>query len=267
MSKLNEEILSAIDNIDAVTMESQIEVLTAIGECYHKSILLMEYYDGNDLSSFGLFQESSDENKPKRKINIIDNIINWFRKAIRSISLGLLNSKIDRLIDKLKNLPDDTVFMIKSKSHKNSEGEIYAVLTQCIASIEAMTKTIENQSTNESDFDVWIQNHEKVMSLIKSMSDLENSNVSTTMSVSELISRLEIEQDGLKHVSPEIDKMLDKVDNVMKAGCCDYASNPDLVKKIRKCVDCIAQQYIGTVKVLLKRYNDFIQADKQSNSN
>ena len=55
------EILEALENINSVTMESSLDVMFKIGESYDKAAVILENYNGSDLSSFAIFQEADGE--------------------------------------------------------------------------------------------------------------------------------------------------------------------------------------------------------------
>ena len=67
---LTNEILSSIDNIDDCVMEAEMNVINALCNEYDKAIMIMENYNGDDYSSFDIFQEGfKDEvNKPIRGV-------------------------------------------------------------------------------------------------------------------------------------------------------------------------------------------------------
>jgi len=53
-----EEVLNAIDNIDGIVIESELNVLHSMLYATDKMSLIMEYYEGDDIDSFNIFQES-----------------------------------------------------------------------------------------------------------------------------------------------------------------------------------------------------------------
>ena len=57
MKTYEEEILDCIDDIDKITMESELSVLSSMIDAYDKSIMILENYEGDDVSCFDIFQE------------------------------------------------------------------------------------------------------------------------------------------------------------------------------------------------------------------
>ena len=111
-----DEILSSIDNIDDCVMEAELNVLNAMINEYDKAIMIMENYNGNDYSSFDIFQESvimeDGEKKPQpifgnKGENIIKRILMFIPRLISTIIRNidkLFNKKKDQeIIDRLQN--------------------------------------------------------------------------------------------------------------------------------------------------------------------
>ena len=116
---LTNEILSSIDNIDECVMEAEMNVLNAMINEYDKAIMIMENYNGNDYSSFDIFQEGfKDElNKPIRGVKG-ENIIKRILMAIPRL-IALLVKKVKKFFNKekgeriVKNL--ETIKRVKVK--------------------------------------------------------------------------------------------------------------------------------------------------------
>ena len=111
MNTLNNEILSAIDKIETVTMESEMNVLTAMCDAYEKSAVILENYEGDDVSCFDIFQEGfkddvkaavkgkNGEHIVKRILMVIPRLLDAIRKAI----MRFFNKKKDQqVINNLK---------------------------------------------------------------------------------------------------------------------------------------------------------------------
>lgn len=90
----NEEILSAIDNIDRASGDSETCVIESIVDAYDKSFMIMENYENDDLSSFSIFQEGEildtvkkeskkDDNKFITILKFIPRLIRAFIKSIK----------------------------------------------------------------------------------------------------------------------------------------------------------------------------------------
>ena len=90
----NEEILSAIDDIDRSSGDSETCVIESIVDAYDKSFMIMENYENDDLSSFSIFQEGEildtvkkeskkDDNKFITILMFIPRLIRAFIKSIK----------------------------------------------------------------------------------------------------------------------------------------------------------------------------------------
>ena len=116
---LTNEILSSIDNIDECVMEAEMNVLNAMINEYDKAIMIMENYNGNDYSSFDIFQEGfKDEvNKPIRGVKG-ENILKRILMAIPRL-IAMIVRKVKKFFNKekgeriVKNL--ETIKRVKVK--------------------------------------------------------------------------------------------------------------------------------------------------------
>ena len=94
------EILEALDNVENVTMESSLDVMFTMADSYDKAAVILENYNGSDLSAFSIFQEdgegenktavqqgdaSGDVNAEAKKQNIFVKIWNFIKSVFKSI--------------------------------------------------------------------------------------------------------------------------------------------------------------------------------------
>jgi len=124
------EILEALENIDSVTMESSFDVMFTMADSYDKAAVILENYNGSDLSAFAIFQEDGEgENKTavqqgdasgdvnaeakKQKQNIfvkiwnfIKNIFKTFGQWIKKCWSGVTFSEIYKGSDETNRLLD-----------------------------------------------------------------------------------------------------------------------------------------------------------------
>ena len=110
-----DEILSSIDNIDDCVMEAELNVISAMINEYDKAIMIMENYNGNDYSSFDIFQEGfKDEvNKPisgtkdekiiKRILMAIPRLIALLVKKVMRFFSKEKSEKVVENLSKVKN--------------------------------------------------------------------------------------------------------------------------------------------------------------------
>ena len=92
-----DEIFTSIDNIDDCVMEAELNVISAMINEYDKAIMIMENYNGDDYSSFDIFQEGfKDEvNKPVRGTKdekIIKRILMAIPRLIATLVRKLINA-------------------------------------------------------------------------------------------------------------------------------------------------------------------------------
>lgn len=94
------EILEALDNVENVTMESSFDVMFTMADSYDKAAVILENYNGSDLSAFSIFQEdgegenktavqqgdaSGNVNAEAKKQNIFVKIWNFIKSIFKSI--------------------------------------------------------------------------------------------------------------------------------------------------------------------------------------
>lgn len=83
-NNLTEDIIESINDIETVTMESELSVLTSLMKCYDKQCMIMEYC--NDITVFqetSLFMEAG-EDGTKKKENILKKILLFIPRIIMS---------------------------------------------------------------------------------------------------------------------------------------------------------------------------------------
>ena len=64
---LRDDVLAAIDSIDNVVTESEIDVLVSMLGATDKAVSIMENYSGDELGSFGIFMEDGENNSGNEK--------------------------------------------------------------------------------------------------------------------------------------------------------------------------------------------------------
>ena len=57
-TNVRNEILDSIDQVNAVTMESTIDVFNSLAASYDKAGMILEYSTSDDLDMFAIFQEA-----------------------------------------------------------------------------------------------------------------------------------------------------------------------------------------------------------------
>ena len=131
MNSLNQEILSAIDNIDDIVQESEMNVLNALYDTYEKSIMLLEHYEGDALYDFDIFQEGFkdviNEAKGSKGENIIKKILLFIPRLLRAIGRAIKKLWDNRHSKVLRNKIDELERQISelSETQKNDFLKLY----------------------------------------------------------------------------------------------------------------------------------------------
>ena len=116
------EVLDAIDNINSITIESEINTCRSLLYSYDKMLIIEEYYDGNDIDDFKIFQEGEkldlvkeDLKKQNEGKSTLNKIIFTIPRLIRSI-FRLITGKLKKSSEKAKQVSEKYK---KVKSEKN----------------------------------------------------------------------------------------------------------------------------------------------------
>ena len=112
MNLLNQEILSAIDNIDNMVQESEISVLSALCECYEKQAMILEHSTSEDVSEFSVFQEGFImEDGESTKKNVLKSLLNGIKSIFkRFVSFLRRKCKYVGLLVQMKRNPNKEVY-------------------------------------------------------------------------------------------------------------------------------------------------------------
>ena len=101
-----------IDEINISTNDSNISVLNALYDAYDKAYTIVENYEGSEIESFSIFQESDTSGIKKegtKKRNILSAMIHAianFFKMIGNAIKNLFTKKTDNVVDRLKEVDD-----------------------------------------------------------------------------------------------------------------------------------------------------------------
>ena len=85
---IKNQILDAIDDINIITAECEYSTICEMYNSYDKASLILEYYEGEDVSSFNVFQESSVSDKMKasgKKYNTFMKIITFIPRLVKAL--------------------------------------------------------------------------------------------------------------------------------------------------------------------------------------
>lgn len=77
---MKNEILNAIDVIDTTSIIAEMDVLEALSNSYEKADMILEYYTGDDVEAFSIFQEAKQDTQKKESKFMV--IIKRIRDAI-----------------------------------------------------------------------------------------------------------------------------------------------------------------------------------------
>ena len=192
MNKLNYEILSAIDNIDYVVMESEMNVMSSIINSYDKAVMILENCnDDVDTSSFDIFQEGightvgtavdklDEKMKAKPNENIIEKILLFIPRAIMKLIQTLRTKynekKLDKAAKDLSNIVDEIDEVIDLDGLFDVDDDESDVQQEAftLPFTKTKTKNVQQEQPNNRDFkyEVVESEHDKQENLIN---DIEN---------------------------------------------------------------------------------------------
>lgn len=162
MKNLNESLLESIDLIQESTIESELNVLFAMGEEYAKAGMLMEYADASVINEFDIIQESAifmeadateekkdDKKDGEKKPIAIVRFLRWIK--------NIMVKFFERAVDKLKKL-GEKIKVVFSKEVTDAEGNTFSKvdLKEFEAALNdnlktAMKNGLNGNVTNEVD--------------------------------------------------------------------------------------------------------------------
>lgn len=117
MSSIEYDVFTSIQNIDSVSIESEMRVMEALVDAYEKQMMILENYEGSEEDAINLFQEGFFmEAKGDFKYLVktwAKVVFKWIKTAINSFIDNLLaiydNLSYKRLIKRLESMDQEIV--------------------------------------------------------------------------------------------------------------------------------------------------------------
>lgn len=176
MTMTQTEILESIDQIENVITESEVNVTLAIIDSYQKALTIMENYNGDDYSSFSIFQEGAilDEARGAKDENMIKRILLFIPRLIQALGKALMNvikksntdtskqEAVKTFFDNMDRCSDDDIRKIEDDINKK------IVKTGTKVSFDKKKKTISFKNIN------WKFHIKSVLSVVKAIKRLKD---------------------------------------------------------------------------------------------
>lgn len=286
MNTLNYEILNDIDRIDQCVMEAEMNVIDSLIETYTKSAMILENYNGNDYSSFDIFQEGSSVNnttkKPKMdnkfKHNLLDRIMQFFRNAVTKISLKLLDVKFDIVLKKLEKFPKDKMLLSPGKIHEEITWDhLFDNLDKSINFIEYIIEISQYilSNTNSDVINDNIRDFEYNKDANKSWDEAHSACKKTVVNkdlveyvgVDELIDVISSEKQRLDSYKEKIHKLLKDMNKVFKTAKFTEMHDVESISVFKKLINTSVKSYIISCKEIIYRSNEFIKIGQTGSIN
>lgn len=138
MNDVRNEILDSFCEIDDTVVEYTINVYEALSKEYEKAITILDHYDGDDMMSFGIFQEGeimdkatgkyTDDSTIMKIIKFIPRLLMAIVSAVAGVFTKDYNKNLkasgDATEDTLKNASKEELAVIASRVDKTSEGMV-----------------------------------------------------------------------------------------------------------------------------------------------
>lgn len=189
MNNLNYEILSDIDNINNIVMESEMNVINSLMNSYEKATLILEQSD--DVSQFDIFQESviMEADGVIEKRGIISSLMNAVGRAISTLVNTNKNKLNNADVKATKHKNDIKVFNgftsimnDRIKAETNNFKELVNIANKTLLTINDMNESAVNDVINtfsncsKSVNDSIIMIDQKIQSSRSNSNDVEYSN-------------------------------------------------------------------------------------------
>lgn len=129
------EVLDAIDNINSITIESEISMYESLLSSYDKMLLIEEHYEGDDINDFKIFQEGvlSDAKDDVKKQNegksTLNKILFTIPRMIAAIVKQIINllkgtkKKAEDIDKRTKALPKEKKSLLAKLFPKKEDGK------------------------------------------------------------------------------------------------------------------------------------------------
>lgn len=107
-----DKVLDSIDMVDDITLESTMAMVDSLFKTYEKSAIILENYEGDDLSSFSIFQEGEimDNFKERGKgMSVLMKILSALPRFVMAIIDKIKKNShkgIEKLEDTLNKMPE-----------------------------------------------------------------------------------------------------------------------------------------------------------------
>ena len=282
---LTNEILSSIDNIDECVMEAELNVISAMINEYDKAIMIMENYNGNDYSSFDIFQESvimedgeepnnsnagSDNNQTtrnwqSRKNSLLSRIIQSFKNMITKISMKIIGLKFDGVIKRIEKAPDGAKFILRGAMLKYSIDELYGDIDAYVEAIVWWSDiiTINVNNTDDEGFNFTkdirrddLKKRKENINAIKALLETEELDGQSEVYLKEnLLDIVKKEKGRFDNTCAKIRDMLKNMNKAFKNMKFDENSLNNSVQMVKVQINSNIKEYLTIMKVLIKRIN------------
>ena len=165
-----QEILNSIDQIDDITTEYTVNTMNSMIDSYEKSAIILENYEGDDLSSFTIFQEGEIMDDVKRQgqgqgtlmkiLSFIPRLIKAiFHKIKKAISKGETPAAVNKELQKApKEVKKALPILFDNKKDKKSKVSMIkkiligagAVGTAAVVGKKTMSKSKSDDDSSSS---------------------------------------------------------------------------------------------------------------------
>ena len=188
-----QEILNSIDQIDDITTEYTVNAMNSMIDSYEKSTLILENYEGDDLSSFSIFQEGEimDDVKKQGKgqstlmkiLSFIPRLIKAiFHKIKKAIGKGETPAAVNKELQKApKEVKKALPILFDNKKDKKSKVSMIkkiligagTVGAAAIVGKNVMSKSKENSNDSSNAASKMTELFNKLKNVLKRKSETE----------------------------------------------------------------------------------------------
>ena len=289
---LTNEILSSIDNIDDCIMEAEMNVINAMINEYDKAIMIMENYNGNDYSSFDIFQEGFKDDigtafkgvdKNGKKERILKRIIMFIPRLIQAFINMLKNKwnnrksqqhikKIEELENTIKDLKGEMNSKLRDMDTRHEQAAYRSAklqddinkLTDKVDASNNRITDVESSLNNRIDStrrhvaknkrDIHFSNkmHDRKMENVEDSVRYLNGDVESLKTLIDVRSGIIIPEFPVPLVSEYYDGIIKIVDKLKKISFMDRYSSTGLNE-----LQTIAGEYYRIYDTYQKEYSDW----------
>jgi hypothetical protein len=279
------EVLDAIDNINSITLESEISMCESLLSSYDKMLIIEENYNGDDIDGFQIFQEASkmdlvkeDLKKQNKGKSTLNKIIFTIPRLIRSL-IRLIMGKLKKTTSLVESIKDDVNSSNEPKNEKskNNRHIVQTTALYCVLGLvgtggiyagvkgfkhlkEYLKEKKNNKQKPIKDKRNEAANHTKedmrvVMDLLENIDEVNNGNSDKTEAKTTAVTNTTKAEDAKKETEPRTNEEKEAEELKKESAKTIEAKKAEIDSLIKQCIkqirDTIPEDHLKKLNINL----------------